>query len=77
MKKISALAALTMAGLAIATPAHADNDSNVGRGTKATTHQNPLAASLCKQALALVPVAAAWTGTELEDACNNRDHKER
>lgn len=79
MKKISALAALTMTGLALAAPAHADNDSTVGPGTKGAihTHRNPLATNLCKQALALVPVAAPWTGEEVDDACNNRDHPGR
>ncbi|WP_151484804.1 hypothetical protein [Streptomyces albicerus] len=76
MKKTSALAALTLAGLALATPAHADNDSNAGRATNLTTHRNALATNLCKEALALVPVAAPWTGQEVDDACNNRDHKE-
>lgn len=80
MKKICALAALTLAGLALATPAHADNDNdndnNFGRGTNATTHRNPLATNLCKKALALVPVAAPWTGNEVDDACSNRDHEE-
>jgi hypothetical protein len=77
MKKISAIAALTMAGLALATPAHADNDSDLGRGINVAGHQSLTTANLCKQAFALVPVAAPWTGDAVNDACNNRDHIHR
>ncbi|WP_369271206.1 hypothetical protein AB5J55_15245 [Streptomyces sp. R11] len=69
MKKISALAALTMAALVLAAPAHAD-DGDRGRINIAgyTT------ANLCREALALVPLAAPWTGAAVDDACRNRDH---
>ncbi|MGN9756417.1 hypothetical protein [Streptomyces sp. SD31] len=69
MKKISALAALTMAGLLLATPAHAD-DGNRGRINIAgysTGH-------LCRQALAFIPAAVPWTGPAVDDACYDRDH---
>ncbi|KUO01918.1 hypothetical protein [Streptomyces caeruleatus] len=69
MKKISALAALTLAALVIAAPAHAD-DGDRGRVTIAG-YTTP---NLCRQALALVPMAAPWTGPAVDDACYNRDH---
>lgn len=69
MKKISALAAFTMAALALAGPAHAD-DGDRGRINIAGYSS----ANLCRQALALVPWAAPWTGPALDDACHNRDH---
>ncbi|MET9829253.1 hypothetical protein ABZ078_08065 [Streptomyces sp. NPDC006385] len=76
MKKISALAALTMAAFVLAGPAHADehdHDRERGRITIAG-YRDFSTASLCRQALALVPVAAPWTGPALDDACYNRDH---
>jgi len=73
MKKISVLAAVTMTGLALATPAHADNGNNPG-GHINVSHRSPLATGLCKEALALVPVFAAGTDQAVDDACNNRDH---
>ncbi|MDF3147175.1 MULTISPECIES: hypothetical protein [unclassified Streptomyces] len=69
MKKISALAAFTMAALVLATPAHAD-DGDRGRINIAGYST----ADLCRQALALIPAAAPWTGTAVDDACYNRDH---
>ncbi|KOU52286.1 hypothetical protein [Streptomyces sp. WM6378] len=77
MKKISALAALTMAGLALATSAHADDGTDLGRGINVASHQSPFTASVCKQAFALVPVAAPWTSDAVNDACNNREHIHR
>ena len=74
MKKISALAALAIVGLALATPAHADDNNNVSGPIVLTPHQNPFGADLCSGALALVPWAAPWAGTALNDACNNREH---
>ncbi|MFI5549852.1 hypothetical protein [Streptomyces sp. NPDC051738] len=69
MKKISALAALTMAVLAVAAPAHAD-DGDRGR-INIAGHSAP---NLCRAALALVPWAVPMTGPSVDDACNNRDH---
>jgi hypothetical protein len=71
MKKISALVAFTAAGLMLATPAHAD-DTDPSR-INIAGYRNLTTANLCKQALALVPVAAPWTG-EVDAACNDRDH---
>ncbi|MFJ9538377.1 hypothetical protein ACIRPX_14045 [Streptomyces sp. NPDC101225] len=71
MKKIGALAALTMVGLTLATPAQADDGDhgriNIGGRTLS-------AKGLCKEATALVPVAAPWTAQSVDDACNDRDH---
>ncbi|MFJ8631603.1 hypothetical protein [Streptomyces sp. NPDC093568] len=69
MKKISALAALTLATLVLATPAHADDGDrgrvNIGGYTTG---------GLCQKALALVPWAVPWTGAAVNDACYDRDH---
>lgn len=69
MKKISALAALTMAALVLATPAHAD-DHDRGRLNIAGYSSG----DLCRGALALVPAAAPWTSGAVDDACYDRDH---
>ncbi|MDC0765483.1 hypothetical protein [Streptomyces sp. HD] len=69
MKKISALAALTMAALALAAPAHADNGDR-GRINIAGYTE----ASLCREALAIVPFALPLTGPAVDDACYDRDH---
>ncbi|MFE7170525.1 MULTISPECIES: hypothetical protein [unclassified Streptomyces] len=73
MKKIGALAALTMVGLTLATPAQADDGDhgriNIGGRTLTTN-------GLCKEAMALVPVAAPWTAQSVDDACNDRDHSQ-
>ena len=74
MKKISALAALTMAALVLATPAHADN-GNRGR-INIAGYRGLSTAYLCQEALSLVPFAAPWTGPALYDACNDRDHND-
>jgi hypothetical protein len=62
MKKIIALAAITLAALTLASPAQADNDSNVGSGVNAANNWNFTAAAVCIQELAVVPVLADWTG---------------
>ncbi|MEU9985523.1 hypothetical protein ACFZCP_41300 [Streptomyces sp. NPDC007971] len=73
MKKTSALAALTLTGLALATPAHADSGGDpVGHINVAGRHVT--GAYLCREALAIVPMAAPWTGDSVDDACNNRPH---
>ncbi|AOR34719.1 hypothetical protein BFF78_30000 [Streptomyces fodineus] len=72
MKKITALAALTAAGLTLAAPAHAEGHGSRGRiniaGRTLTGNK------LCEQALGLVPLAAPWTGQSVYDACNDRAH---
>ncbi|MGW3205607.1 hypothetical protein [Streptomyces sp. NPDC001135] len=78
MKKITALAAVTVAGFSLATPAHADSDGNHPNHGRINIAGRPFtAANLCKQALGLVPFAAPWTGDSVDDACNNRDHADR
>ncbi|GHD98065.1 hypothetical protein [Streptomyces alanosinicus] len=74
MKKITALAALTAAGLGFAAPAQA-HDSDHGRINIAgrTLSGN----KLCEQALGLVPFAVPMTGQSVYDACNNHDHNGR
>jgi hypothetical protein len=69
MKKISALAALTMAALVLSAPAHADNGDR-GRINIAGYSE----ASLCREALAIVPFALPLTGPAVDDACYDRDH---
>jgi len=71
MKKISALAALTMAALVLATPAHADDG---GRDRGRLNIAGYSSGDLCRGALALVPFAAPWTGPAVNDACYDRDH---
>ncbi|QOV38186.1 hypothetical protein IM697_07285 [Streptomyces ferrugineus] len=69
MKKISALAAFTMAALVLAAPAHADDGDR--RRINIAGYST---ANLCREALALVPLAAPWTGTAVDEACYDRDH---
>ncbi|MER5542114.1 hypothetical protein ACWDBD_49750 [Streptomyces sp. NPDC001118] len=71
MKKITALAALTAAGLGFAAPAHA-HDGDHGRINIAgrTLSGN----KICQQALGLVPFVVPGTSQPVYDACNNRDH---
>ncbi|MFG2878516.1 hypothetical protein ACGFYU_26525 [Streptomyces sp. NPDC048337] len=70
MKKIMSAAALTAAALALATPAHADTDSNVGGGVNAAGNWNFSAAAVCFQELAMVPVTGAWTGNTTNHCVN-------
>ncbi|MFE0645159.1 hypothetical protein ACFW2Y_26640 [Streptomyces sp. NPDC058877] len=62
MKKIISIAALALTGLALASPAHADDDANFGSGVNAANNWNFSAAAVCLQELAVVPVGGAWTG---------------
>jgi hypothetical protein len=74
MKRITALTALTLTGLALAAPAHADNGGHA-RGGITVNNRSLSTANLCERALALVPVAAPWTGNAVDDACNDRPHE--
>ncbi|MFI6011307.1 hypothetical protein ACIBAG_21225 [Streptomyces sp. NPDC051243] len=77
MKKISALAAFTMAAFALAAPAHADTYTHADEGDRGriTVAGYPLTtAYLCKEALSLVPVVTPWTSTAVDDACHDREH---
>ncbi|RAG85132.1 hypothetical protein DN069_13480 [Streptacidiphilus pinicola] len=70
MKKIIALAAITLTALAAATPAQADNDSNFGPGVNAANNWNFTAAAVCLQELAIVPALADVTGLGF-NTCSN------
>lgn len=70
MKKIHALAALTVAGLAATVPAHAENGNDHGRINVAGRELS--STYLCKETVGLVPLAAPWTAQAVDDACNKR-----
>ncbi|MGW1754491.1 hypothetical protein [Streptomyces mirabilis] len=70
MKKIMMLTALSAAALALAAPAHADNDSNFGSGVNAANNWNFSAAVECFQELAVVPVGGAWNGDAFNHCTN-------
>ncbi|MFI1713413.1 hypothetical protein [Streptomyces litmocidini] len=70
MKKIIATAALALTSLALATPAHADDDSNFGPGINAANNWNFSAAAVCFQELAVVPVGGAWTSDTVNHCVN-------
>ena len=70
MKKIISAAAPAVTSLALAAPAHADNDSSFGSGANAANNWNFTASAVCFQELAVVPVGSPWTG----DAANNCSH---
>ncbi|MGW2785048.1 hypothetical protein ACWC3X_27935 [Streptomyces populi] len=70
MKKIITVAALALAGAALAVPAHADNDSNFGGGVNAANNWNFTAAAVCFQELAVVPVGGAGVGDALDHCVN-------
>ncbi|WP_030764799.1 MULTISPECIES: hypothetical protein [unclassified Streptomyces] len=76
MKKIISAAALTMAALALATPAQADNDSNFGGGVNAADNWNFTAAAVCLQEVAVVPVLGDWVGNHADNCSNGNvvDH---
>ncbi|MFE2556737.1 hypothetical protein ACFXGT_11985 [Streptomyces sp. NPDC059352] len=70
MKKIISVAALALTSLALATPAHADHDSNFGPGVNAANNWNFSAAAVCFQELAVVPVGGAWVGDTVNHCVN-------
>ncbi|MFF2191401.1 hypothetical protein [Streptomyces sp. NPDC058157] len=78
MKKIIALTALTLAGVGLAVPAHADTDtdSNFGSGVNAANNWNFTAADVCIQELAVVPALGDWTGNHRNNCSNGNviDH---
>ncbi|MGC4986020.1 MULTISPECIES: hypothetical protein [unclassified Streptomyces] len=67
MRKTITTAALAMVALAMAAPAHADNDSNFGGGINAANNWNFTAAAVCLQEVAVVPVL----GDYISDHANN------
>ncbi|WP_405972630.1 hypothetical protein OG496_26235 [Streptomyces sp. NBC_00988] len=79
MKKILMAAACAAAALTLATPAHADNDSNFGGGTNAANNWNFTAAAVCLQEVAVVPVLGDWVGDHANNCSNGNviDHSGR
>ncbi|MEU8033871.1 hypothetical protein [Streptomyces sp. NPDC049099] len=78
MKKITALAALTVAGFSLATPAHADEDGNRPDHGRINIAGRPFTGdNLCRQAAGLVRFAAPLAGDSMQDACNNHEHPDR
>ncbi|MFD4917235.1 hypothetical protein ACFWNR_29050 [Streptomyces virginiae] len=79
MKKIVSAAALTVAALALATPAHADNDINFGGGVNAANNWNFTAAAVCLQEVAVVPVLGDRVGDHANNCSNGNviDHSGR
>ncbi|MFF2364618.1 hypothetical protein ACFVU0_18230 [Streptomyces sp. NPDC058122] len=67
MRKIIIAATLAMATMAMAAPAHADNDSNFGGGVNAANNWNFTAAAVCLLEVAVVPVL----GDHVSDHANN------
>ncbi|MFI8385003.1 hypothetical protein [Streptomyces sp. NPDC085540] len=76
MKKIISAAALTVAALALATPAHADDDSNFGGGVNAANNWNFTAAAVCLQEVAVVPVLGDYVSDHANNCSNGNviDH---
>ncbi|MFD8790853.1 hypothetical protein [Streptomyces vinaceus] len=76
MKKITTAAALVLATVGFAAPAHADNDSNFGGGVNAANNWNFTAAAVCLQEVAVVPVGGDWVGDHANNCSNGNviDH---
>ena len=77
MNKIITAVALALAGTAaLASPAHADNDSNFGNGVNAANNWNFTAAAVCLQEVAVVPVLGDWVGDHANNCSNGNviDH---
>jgi hypothetical protein len=70
MKKISAIAALTLACAALASPAHADGGDNYDQGISAANNWNFTTAAVCFQELAVVPAGGDWVGDTVNNCLN-------
>ncbi|MFG2371098.1 hypothetical protein ACGFY9_06435 [Streptomyces sp. NPDC048504] len=79
MKKTLTAVAFLAGALALATPAHADNDTNFGGGTNAANNWNFTAAATCLQEVAVVPVLGHWVGDHANNCSNGNviDHSGR
>ncbi|MEU6311132.1 hypothetical protein [Streptomyces sp. NPDC047014] len=79
MKKIISAVALTVAAVALAAPAHADNDSNFGTGVNAANNGNFTAAAVCLQEVAVVPVLGDYVSDQANNCSNGNviDHSGR
>ncbi|KMO94657.1 hypothetical protein [Streptomyces roseus] len=76
MKKIITTTALALATVALAAPAHADNDSNFGGGVNAANNWNFTAAAVCLQEVAVAPALGDWVGDHANNCSNGNviDH---
>ncbi|MFJ9411425.1 hypothetical protein [Streptomyces sp. NPDC101393] len=70
MKKIIAITALGLAGVGLAAPAHAANDSSFSGGIDAANNWNFTAAAVCLQEVAVVPVLGDWVGDHANNCSN-------
>ncbi|MFJ3875871.1 hypothetical protein ACIPW5_00270 [Streptomyces sp. NPDC090077] len=79
MKKIITAAGLVLATVALAAPAHADNDSNFGGGVNAANNWNFTAAAVCLQEVAVVPVLGDYVSDRVNNCSNGNviDHSGR
>ncbi|MBW5249196.1 hypothetical protein JGS39_09255 [Streptomyces sp. P01-B04] len=68
MRKIITPVTLALVALAMAAPAHADNDSNFSDGVKAVNNWNFTAAAVCFQELAVAPIV----GDSSHDCSNGK-----
>ncbi|MGW6022157.1 hypothetical protein [Streptomyces sp. NPDC055099] len=64
--------------MALATPAHADNESNFGGGPNAANNWNFTAAAVCLQEVAVVPVLGDYVSDHKNNCSNGNviDHAE-
>ncbi|MFC8349768.1 hypothetical protein [Streptomyces sp. NPDC057280] len=76
MRKILGLVAFPVLVVALASPAHADDDSNFGGGISAANNWNFTAAAVCLQEVAVVPVLGDWVGDHVNNCSNGNvvDH---
>ncbi|MFJ3631811.1 hypothetical protein [Streptomyces sp. NPDC090112] len=79
MKKIISAAALAVAAVSLAAPAHADADSNFGGGVNAANNWNFTAAAVCLQEVAVVPVLGDYVSDHANNCSNGNviDHSGR
>ncbi|MEV7168771.1 hypothetical protein AB0O18_03675 [Streptomyces sp. NPDC093224] len=79
MKKIISAAALAVAAVSLAAPAHADNDANFGGGVNAANNWNFTAAAVCLQEVAVVPVLGDYVSDHTNNCSNGNviDHSGR
>ncbi|MEW1926282.1 MULTISPECIES: hypothetical protein [unclassified Streptomyces] len=79
MKKITAVAGLVLGSIALAAPAHADNDSNFGSGVNAANNWNFTAAAVCLQEVAVQPVLGDYMADHTNNCSNGNviDHAEK
>ncbi|MGE7386283.1 hypothetical protein ACQKM2_12490 [Streptomyces sp. NPDC004126] len=79
MKKITTAAGLVLATVALAAPAHAENDSDFGGGVSAANNWNFTAAAVCLQEAAVVPVLGDYVSDHVNNCSNGNviDHSGR